>query len=72
VPTRTVDDLVKAAGIDSGIFKSEVSRICADLDAEVSASLDRTLEETTYPCVFPDATHCMARVSTTAPPRRRL
>ena len=34
--TRKVDDLVKALGADSGISKSEVSRICADLDTEVS------------------------------------
>jgi putative transposase len=32
VSTRKVDDLVKALGADSGISKSEVSRICADLD----------------------------------------
>ena len=30
IPTRSVDDLVEAMGIDSGISKSEVSRICAD------------------------------------------
>ena len=32
VSTRKVDDLVKALGADVGISKSEVSRICADLD----------------------------------------
>src|SRR3954449_3754724 len=32
VSTRKVDDLVKALGADTGISKSEVSRICADLD----------------------------------------
>jgi transposase-like protein len=32
---RKVDDLVKALGADTGISKSEVSRICADLDTEV-------------------------------------
>jgi hypothetical protein len=37
VSTRKVDDLVKALGIDSGISKSEVSRICVDLDVEVAA-----------------------------------
>ncbi|BBY08692.1 hypothetical protein MNVI_40100 [Mycobacterium noviomagense] len=36
--TRKVDDLVKALGADSGISKSEVSRICADLDTEVAVS----------------------------------
>ena len=41
VSTRKVDDLVKALGADTGISKSEVSRICADLDAEVGAFRDR-------------------------------
>ena len=36
VSTRKVDDLVKALGADSGISKSEVSRICAGLDPEVA------------------------------------
>ncbi|WP_196758263.1 transposase, partial [Mycobacterium avium] len=35
--TRKVDDLVKALGTDTGISKSEVSRICKDLDTEVAA-----------------------------------
>ena len=63
VSTRKVDDLVKALGIDSGISKSEVSRICADLDVEVSAFRDRTLADTTFPYVFLDATYCKARVN---------
>lgn len=37
VSTRKVDDLAKALGADSGISKSEVSRICADLDLGVGA-----------------------------------
>jgi hypothetical protein len=41
--TRKVDDLVKALGADSGISKSEVSRICADLDTEIAAFRDRSL-----------------------------
>jgi putative transposase len=40
--TRKVDDLVKALGADSGISKSEVSRICADLDTEVGAFRDHS------------------------------
>ena len=40
--TRNVDDLVKALGADTGIAKSEVSRICADLDTEVAAFRDRS------------------------------
>lgn len=63
VSTRKVDDLVKALGADSGISKSEVSRICSDLDAEVGAFRDRTLSDTTYPYVFLDATYCKARVN---------
>lgn len=63
VSTRKVDDLVKALGIDAGISKSEVSRICADLDVEVGAFRDRPLTETAYPYVFLDATYCKARVN---------
>jgi putative transposase len=61
VSTRKVDDLVKALGADSGISKSEVSRICADLDEEVGAFRDRSLAEVAYPYVFLDATYCKAR-----------
>jgi transposase-like protein len=48
-------------GADSGISKSEVSRICADLDAEVSAFRDRSLAGQTFPYIFVDATYCKAR-----------
>jgi len=63
VSTRKVDDLVRALGADSGISKSEVSRICADLDAEVSAFRDRSLAGQAFPYVFVDATYCKARVN---------
>jgi putative transposase len=63
VSTRKVDDLVKALGADSGISKSEVSRICAGLDAEVGQFRDRTLSSLDYPYVFLDATYCKARVN---------
>src|SRR4051794_4610631 len=63
VSTRKVDDLVRALGADTGISKSEVSRICADLDAEVSAFADRSLAEQAFPYVFLDATYCKARVN---------
>jgi transposase-like protein len=63
VSTRKVDDLVKALGADTGISKSEVSRICKDLDADVAAFRDRSLKDTTYPYVFLDATYCKARVN---------
>lgn len=62
VSTRKVDDLVRALGADTGISKSEVSRICADLDADVAAFTQRPLDGTTYPYVFVDATYCKARV----------
>jgi putative transposase len=63
VSTRKVDDLVRALGADSGISKSEVSRICADLDGEVAAFRDRSLAGQTFPYVFVDATYCKARVN---------
>jgi putative transposase len=59
---RKVDNLVRALGADTGISKSEVSRICADLDEQVADFADRTLAETTFPYVFLDATYCKARV----------
>jgi transposase-like protein len=61
--TRKVDDLVKALGADSGISKSEVSRICADLDTEIAAFRDRSLAGQPFPYVFLDATYCKARVN---------
>jgi len=63
VSTRKVDDLVKALGADTGISKSEVSRICAGLDAEVAQFRDRTLAAQDFPYVFLDATYCKARVN---------
>jgi putative transposase len=63
VSTRKVDDLVKALGADTGISKSEVSRICSDLDQEVGAFRDRSLAEQHFPYVFLDATYCKARVN---------
>jgi putative transposase len=59
---RKVDDLVRALGADTGISKSEVSRICTDLDEQVADFADRSLSETTFPYVFLDATYCKARV----------
>ena len=61
--TRKVDDLVKALGADTGISKSEVSRICAALDAEVAQFRDRSLSALDYPFVFLDATYCKVRVN---------
>ena len=52
--TRKVDDLVKALGVDAGISKSEVSRICAELDEEVGAFRDRSLAKFVAIYVVPD------------------
>ena len=60
--TRKVDDLVKALGVEAGISKSEVSRICAELDAEVAAFRSRSLAHTGFPYLFLDATYLKARV----------
>jgi putative transposase len=60
--TRKVDDLVKALGVDAGISKSEVSRICAELDGEVAGFRSRSLAHTGFPYVFLDATYLKARV----------
>lgn len=54
VSTRKVDDLVRALGID-GISRSEVSRICKVLDAEVREFLGRPVEAS-CPYVWLDAT----------------
>ena len=60
--TRKVDDLVKALGVDAGISRSEVSRICAELDGEVAAFRSRSLAHTGFPYIFLDATYLKARV----------
>lgn len=63
VSTRSVDDLVKAIGADTGISKSEVSRICQDLDGQLTAFRNRPLDHTRFPYVYLDATYCKARVN---------
>ena len=59
VSTRRVDDLVKALGME-GISKSQVSRICGELDAEVERFRSRRLEGP-YPYVWLDATFVKVR-----------
>lgn len=63
VSTRSVDDLVKVLSADSGISKSEVSRICGELDEELAAFKERPLDHTVFPYVFLDAAYCKARVN---------
>ena len=43
VSTRSVDELVKAMGM-TGISKSQVSRLCVEIDDKIGAFLDRPLE----------------------------
>ena len=43
VSTRRVDELVQAMGL-SGISKSQVSKLCKDIDERVNAFLDRPIE----------------------------
>lgn len=54
VSTRRVDDLVKALGCE-GISKSQVSRICAELDAVVGSFLGRPLDDGPYRYLWLDA-----------------
>jgi transposase-like protein len=61
VSTRAVDDLVAALGVDSGISKSEVSRICAGLDEVVGAFRTRALDHIEFPYVYLDATYLHVR-----------
>jgi transposase-like protein len=62
VSTRKVDDLVKALGAASGISRSEVSRICTELDRDLDAFRNRRLDHTAFPYVFADATYLKGRV----------
>jgi transposase-like protein len=59
VSTRSVDDLVKAMGM-SGISKSQVSRLCAEIDGKIAAFLDRPLEGE-WPYLWLDATWVKVR-----------
>ena len=54
VSTRRVDDLVKALGCE-GISKSQVSRICQELDGVVESFLGRPLDGGPYPYLWLDA-----------------
>ena len=61
VSTRSVDDLVKAMGM-SGISKSQVSRLCEEIDEKVKAFLNRPLEGD-WPYLWIDATYVKVRES---------
>ena len=67
VSTRSVDDLVAALGAESGISKSEVSRICAGLDEGVEAFRSRRLDHIEFPYIYLDATYLNVRNSVCQP-----
>ncbi len=62
ISTRKVDALVAALGAGSGISKSQVSRICQDIDQQVHAFLNRPLQESGYAYVYLDATYLHGRL----------
>jgi putative transposase len=59
ISTRSVDDLVKALGMSS-ISKSQVSRLCEEIDERVQAFLDRPIEGD-WPYLWIDATYVKVR-----------
>ena len=59
ISTRSVDELVKAMGM-SGISKSQVSRLCEEIDERVKAFLDRPIEGD-WPYLWIDATYVKVR-----------
>ena len=59
VSTRRVDELVQAMGL-SGISKSQVSKLCKDIDERVNAFLDRPLDGE-WPYLWLDATYLKVR-----------
>jgi putative transposase len=59
VSTRSVDDLVKALGMD-GISKSQVSRLCGEIDDRVQTFLGRPIEGD-WPYIWLDATYVKVR-----------
>src|SRR3954463_5925563 len=59
ISTRSVDDLVQAMGMN-GISKSQVSRLCAEIDDKVQTFLRRPIEGD-WPSVWLDATYVKVR-----------
>jgi transposase-like protein len=59
ISTRSVDDLVKALGM-SGISRSQVSRLCSEIDDKVASFLNRPLEGE-WPYLWLDATYLKVR-----------
>ncbi len=63
VSTRKVDDLVQNLGVGTGISRSEVSRICGELDTDLKAFRERSLAHVQFP-----APEWSRRLRTTQPP----
>jgi putative transposase len=59
ISTRSVDELVKSMGM-TGISKSQVSRLCGEIDERVNAFLERPLEGD-WPYLWIDATYVKVR-----------
>jgi putative transposase len=59
ISTRSVDDLVKAMGM-TGISKSQVSRLCEEIDVRVKTFLERPIEGH-WPYLWIDATYVKVR-----------
>jgi putative transposase len=59
VSTRSVDELVKSMGM-TGISKSQVSRLCSEIDERVGAFLNRPIEGA-WPYLWIDATYVKVR-----------
>ena len=59
VSTRSVDELVKSMGM-TGISKSQVSRLCEDIDVRVKTFLERPIEGN-WPYLWIDATYIKVR-----------
>ncbi len=55
ISTRSVDDLVKAVGLE-GVSKSQVSRLCGEIDERIGAFLTRPIEGD-WPYIWLDATY---------------
>ena len=67
VSTRSVDELVKAMGM-TGISKSQVSRLCTEIDERVDAFLERPIAGA-WPYLWLDATYvrCAVRAASSPP-----
>jgi putative transposase len=59
ISTRSVDDLVRAMGME-GVSKSQVSRLCGEIDERVHAFLARPIEGE-WPYLWLDATYVKVR-----------